>query len=118
MNCAVIDADDNLSQIDTHQSLVKPNTNKFISVSERNVLTCGSSPHTQCATASIKNPFTMSKKRANPAGTVTGKPVTEVVSSSLEKWRCTLSHNQQTGGAYRDRTDDPLLAKQVLSQLS
>ena len=23
-----------------------------------------------------------------------------------------------TGGAYRDRTDDPLLAKQVLSQLS
>ena len=25
---------------------------------------------------------------------------------------------QSTGGAYRDRTDDPLLAKQVLSQLS
>ena len=24
----------------------------------------------------------------------------------------------KTGGAYRDRTDDPLLAKQVLSQLS
>ena len=24
----------------------------------------------------------------------------------------------RTGGAYRDRTDDPLLAKQVLSQLS
>ena len=24
----------------------------------------------------------------------------------------------QNGGAYRDRTDDPLLAKQVLSQLS
>ena len=24
----------------------------------------------------------------------------------------------ETGGAYRDRTDDPLLAKQVLSQLS
>jgi hypothetical protein len=24
----------------------------------------------------------------------------------------------QPGGAYRDRTDDPLLAKQVLSQLS
>ncbi len=23
-----------------------------------------------------------------------------------------------SGGAYRDRTDDPLLAKQVLSQLS
>ncbi len=25
---------------------------------------------------------------------------------------------QVVGGAYRDRTDDPLLAKQVLSQLS
>ena len=25
---------------------------------------------------------------------------------------------RKTGGAYRDRTDDPLLAKQVLSQLS
>ncbi len=24
----------------------------------------------------------------------------------------------KVGGAYRDRTDDPLLAKQVLSQLS
>ena len=24
----------------------------------------------------------------------------------------------ENGGAYRDRTDDPLLAKQVLSQLS
>ena len=26
--------------------------------------------------------------------------------------------SRKTGGAYRDRTDDPLLAKQVLSQLS
>ncbi len=26
--------------------------------------------------------------------------------------------NKRNGGAYRDRTDDPLLAKQVLSQLS
>ncbi len=29
-----------------------------------------------------------------------------------------VSINRQTGGASRDRTDDPLLAKQVLSQLS
>ena len=27
-------------------------------------------------------------------------------------------HSGENGGAYRDRTDDPLLAKQVLSQLS
>ena len=29
-----------------------------------------------------------------------------------------LTSKHDTGGAYRDRTDDPLLAKQVLSQLS
>ena len=29
-----------------------------------------------------------------------------------------LSYRPKSGGAYRDRTDDPLLAKQVLSQLS
>jgi hypothetical protein len=29
-----------------------------------------------------------------------------------------LQKVQSDGGAYRDRTDDPLLAKQVLSQLS
>ena len=29
-----------------------------------------------------------------------------------------ISGVSKDGGAYRDRTDDPLLAKQVLSQLS
>jgi hypothetical protein len=29
-----------------------------------------------------------------------------------------LGDRTGSGGAYRDRTDDPLLAKQVLSQLS
>lgn len=29
-----------------------------------------------------------------------------------------MRERQNNGGAYRDRTDDPLLAKQVLSQLS
>ena len=37
------------------------------------------------------------------------------VSSSLEK---SVAPQEAAGGAYRDRTDDPLLAKQVLSQLS
>ena len=54
----------------------------------------------------LKNPFTMSKKRADPAH----RPKPDLVSSSLEF--------MTAGGAYRDRTDDPLLAKQVLSQLS
>lgn len=32
---------------------------------------------------------------------------------------CAALHaDRRLGGAYRDRTDDPLLAKQVLSQLS
>ena len=31
---------------------------------------------------------------------------------------CVRSHSIEAGGASRDRTDDPLLAKQVLSQLS
>jgi hypothetical protein len=31
---------------------------------------------------------------------------------------CALQSMRQPGGASRDRTDDPLLAKQVLSQLS
>ena len=58
----------------------------------------------------LKNPFTMSKcrwtkpkLRQNPPEG--GKPC-------LHIW------NVMDGGAYRDRTDDPLLAKQVLSQLS
>ena len=32
--------------------------------------------------------------------------------------KAAAASGQNNGGAYRDRTDDPLLAKQVLSQLS
>ena len=66
----------------------------------------------------------MSKKRANPAITDARPqgPTPELVSSSLE-FGAVLPHREKSqglklGGAYRDRTDDPLLAKQVLSQLS
>jgi hypothetical protein len=56
----------------------------------------------------------MSKKRANPAclAAPARKPGHEsrVFISGVS--------GLETGGAYRDRTDDPLLAKQVLSQLS
>ena len=43
--------------------------------------------------------------------------VTERISfsSSLDIWRASLPGS---GGAYRDRTDDLMLAKQPLSQLS
>ena len=36
------------------------------------------------------------------------------------QWKFTPERREaiEAGGAYRDRTDDPLLAKQVLSQLS
>ena len=39
-------------------------------------------------------------------------------SSRLDGKACWLNDQIRIGGAYRDRTDDPLLAKQVLSQLS
>ena len=87
----------------------------------------------------LKNPFTMSKKRANARERRPSKEP-NLVSSSLEKLgeyalrpnpsrsliardfpgsscpaRCSDPKN---GGAYRDRTDDLMLAKQPLSQLS
>jgi hypothetical protein len=39
---------------------------------------------------------------------------------ALGRWNCFhfILEDMSVGGAYRDRTDDPLLAKQVLSQLS
>ena len=64
---------------------------------------------------------------------IEGKPLSlpvetgKFVSSSLENfgWRPIAADRRDaglaaltSGGAYRDRTDDPLLAKQVLSQLS
>lgn len=55
-------------------------------------------------------PFTMSK-------TVCASPkACEPLRSS--SGTCFHIHHWRAGGAYRDRTDDPLLAKQVLSQLS
>ncbi len=57
----------------------------------------------------LKNPFTMSKKRANAQCRPLKEP--NLVSSSLE-------NRLKNGGAYRDRTDDLMLAKQPLSQLS
>ena len=54
----------------------------------------------------FKNPFTMSKTATDVAYPLTRDPL------SFHPGEC------QAGGAYRDRTDDPLLAKQVLSQLS
>ena len=54
----------------------------------------------------LKNPFTMSKRGANPSGP-RRRADAKIWSSSLE-----------TGGAYRDRTDDLKLAKLALSQLS
>ena len=61
----------------------------------------------------LKNPFTMSKKRANPAKIRAAQDRLETV--VFIPGTIKSSNN---GGAYRDRTDDPLLAKQVLSQLS
>ena len=40
------------------------------------------------------------------------------VASGLSRRRTSRGRHTRSGGAGRDRTDDPLLAKQVLSQLS
>ena len=59
----------------------------------------------------FKNPFTMSKRSA--VHSINRRIATpELVSSSKLESRC------GGGGAYRDRTDDLMLAKQPLSQLS
>ena len=45
-------------------------------------------------------------------------PRTGYGSKSAPEYVVFISGGNEGGGAYRDRTDDPLLAKQVLSQLS
>jgi hypothetical protein len=73
--------------------------------------TTSSQDRHDATTASIKKPIHNVKEQ-----TISGlrnrqhpKVPRNMLSSSLE---------YRNGGAYRDRTDDPLLAKQVLSQLS
>ena len=77
-----------------------------------------------CVAASIKKPIHNVKEAGNSRilsapGT---RPIADkLLSSSLEyvvRRRRKAVRRLETGGAYRDRTDDPLLAKQVLSQLS
>jgi hypothetical protein len=78
-----------------------------------------------CGTASIKKPIHNVKERANPA-TIAGKAKARPANSCLHTWSYlnsaasnhSIPRSGENGGAYRDRTDDPLLAKQVLSQLS
>src|SRR3546814_644446 len=67
----------------------------------------------------LKNPFTMSKCRW--AGPKPCQNPSEDGNLCLHIWKIADGFRRQAtqnGGAYRDRTDDPLLAKQVLSQLS
>jgi hypothetical protein len=47
------------------------------------------------------------------------RPKKSIASWKVRTWKCGLLRGiRHGGGASRDRTDDPLLAKQVLSQLS
>ena len=69
-----------------------------------------------CLALRTHSPFTMSKIIRSAAANL------KLV--HVRRYRTELPSPQRvealerTGGAYRDRTDDPLLAKQVLSQLS
>ena len=57
----------------------------------------------------------MSKTAATlPTGATAGSRIFILETFSLLR----ATARRRSGGAYRDRTDDPLLAKQVLSQLS
>jgi hypothetical protein len=62
-----------------------------------------------------KNPFTMSK--TNQLANANG-PVIAGATSATANWLPTSWTEEKSGGAYRDRTDDLMLAKQPLSQLS
>lgn len=67
----------------------------------------------------LKNPFTMSKRPAS-ADHIAGR-IRQTATLHLWKSSAAAPRNiaaQYFGGAYRDRTDDLMLAKQPLSQLS
>jgi hypothetical protein len=72
----------------------------------------------------LKNPFTMSKRgaiRASYHRPVAGKPLFFIPRVRSRGEVHTVLHGiafKANGGAYRDRTDDLMLAKQPLSQLS
>jgi hypothetical protein len=68
-------------------------------------------------TASISKPIHNVKEGANRPLFALLASNAKLLSSSLEIL-ISATFTKPRGGAYRDRTDDPLLAKQVLSQLS
>ena len=59
-------------------------------------------------------------QRDNQMSAAVSSAVAKAMADSLLKSSAGLpaEASAKAGGAYRDRTDDPLLAKQVLSQLS
>jgi hypothetical protein len=75
----LIDVDDNLSQIVTSVS-------DALAYHLQNTPKCAPQTTNQCTTASIKNPFTMSKKQAKDLSSALPSPLTgpDTVSSSLE----------------------------------
>ena len=63
-----------------------------------------------------KNPFTMSKTDDRP--NAEGQDIAGATSATANWLPTSWKENERDGGAYRDRTDDLMLAKQPLSQLS
>lgn len=62
-------------------------------------------------------------QRSGPIPQIRGSQIAlghevRVFISGVSWWHHPSREAAKDGGAYRDRTDDPLLAKQVLSQLS
>ena len=73
----------------------------------------GKTMHNPAVAASIEKPIHNVKVLRRCRGVCKSRGANARGKSCLHPWNC-----QALGGAYRDRTDDPLLAKQVLSQLS
>ena len=74
-----------------------------------------------CHGIDFKNPFTMSKRGQIPHIDGRGRQTDVFISGksrAARRCRCEPGVLCALGGAYRDRTDDLMLAKQPLSQLS
>ena len=62
--------------------------------------------------------FTMTKSFSGISANPAARKRTETFVSNVEQWKRFNTHQYKTGGGERNRTDDLLLAKQALSQLS
>ena len=118
MSCVVLGADDNLSQIApislwsnqiliNFSSVVTQSCLRVVCHHTHNAPRHRLKTHSQCQrSGQIPHASVKDKSKTEIRVFISGEITAHSIAQPI------------TGGAYRDRTDDPLLAKQVLSQLS